>query len=60
MSFSSVATVPSASKAGGLRDRARSLRLLADDVSPVLATSYRRRASELELLIWIHQIKSGV
>jgi hypothetical protein len=36
-------------QARGLRKRAASLRTQAEHLQPVLATSYRRRASELEL-----------
>ena len=60
MTVSALATVPSTHPAAALRDRARTLRRLANGVSPILATSYRRRASELELELWIHEIKCGL
>jgi hypothetical protein len=40
---------PAAAQARGLRKRATSLRTQAEHLEPVLATAYRRRASELEL-----------
>jgi hypothetical protein len=43
------ATDPFTTQAQALRDRAASLRMQAEHLGPVLATSYRRRASELEL-----------
>ncbi len=42
-----------------LQRRADSLRQVADSVDPILANSYRRRASELELEAWIHVVRSG-
>jgi len=36
------------------------LRRLAGSVDPILATSYRRRACELELELWIHIVRSGL
>ena len=45
--------------AAELRDRARSLRSLSTDVHPMLATTYRRRACELELALWIHEVRHG-
>jgi len=45
---------------GRLQQRADSLRSLAQSVDPILATSYRRRASELELEVWVHVVRSGV
>ncbi len=43
-----------------LQRRADSLRCRADSVDPILANSYRRRASELELEVWIHIVRSGL
>ncbi len=43
-----------------LQRRADSLRRLAGSVDPILANSYRRRASELELEVWIHLVRSGL
>jgi len=43
-----------------LQRRADSLRCLAESVDPILANSYRRRASELELEVWIHLVRSGL
>ena len=40
---------PATAQAHGLRRRAASLRSQAGHLQPVLATTYRRRASELEL-----------
>lgn len=42
-----------------LQRRADSLRQVADSVNPILANSYRRRASELELEAWIHVVQNG-
>jgi hypothetical protein len=42
-------TDPFVAQASGLRKRAASLRTQAEQLEPVLATAYRRRASELEL-----------
>ena len=43
-----------------LRDRAASLRTQAEHLPEVLATTYRRRAAELELQAWVIEIESGV
>jgi len=43
-----------------LQRRADSLRQLASSVDPILATSYRRRACELELELWIRIVRSGL
>jgi hypothetical protein len=43
-----------------LQRRANSLRRLAPSVDPILATSFRRRACELELELWIHIVRSGL
>jgi hypothetical protein len=43
-----------------LQRRANSLRRLARSVDPILAMSYRRRACELELELWIHIVRSGL
>jgi hypothetical protein len=42
-------TDPFTAQAQSLRRRATSLRMQAEHLQPVLGTSYRRRASELEL-----------
>jgi hypothetical protein len=46
-------TDPATVQAEGLRLRAQSLRHQAEHLEPVLATTYRRRASELELEAFI-------
>lgn len=43
-----------------LRSRAASLRSQATGLSPLLATTYRRRASELELEAWVLDVESGL
>lgn len=43
-----------------LRDRAAGLRTQAQGLDPVLATTYRRRASELELEAWVAELQSGI
>ena len=43
-----------------LPQRADSLRAQALTLSPVLATAYRRRASELEFEAWVSELQSGV
>jgi hypothetical protein len=43
-----------------LRDRATSLRRQAAQLEGVLADTYRRRASELELETWIAEVQSGL
>jgi len=43
-----------------LRQRAESLRAQSVGLSPVLATAYRRRASELEFESWVSELQSGV
>lgn len=43
-----------------LRNRAASLRLQADGLPDLLATTYRRRAAELELQAWVTDVESGV
>jgi hypothetical protein len=45
--------------ARGLRERAGSLRAQAAHLEPVLATSYRRRASELELEAFLLRLLAG-
>jgi hypothetical protein len=42
-----------------LHDRAASLRAQADGLPEVLAQTYRRRASELELEAWALELRSG-
>ena len=43
-----------------LRQRAESLRAQAGGLSPVLATAYRRRASELEFESWVSELQAGL
>jgi len=43
-----------------LRQRADSLRTQAPALPDVLATAYRRRASELEFEAWVSELQSGV
>ncbi len=43
-----------------LRGRAGHLRSEATDLGDVLADTYRRRASELELEAWIAEVRSGI
>ena len=43
-----------------LRSRASGLRTQAGDLNEVLAASYRRRASELELEAWVAELQSGI
>ena len=50
---------PRSSELSRLQQRAESLRQCACSVDPILATSYRRRASELELEVWILLVRSG-
>jgi len=42
-----------------LQARAQMLRSFSLMVNPILATSYRRRACELELELWIHALQGG-
>ena len=49
-----------AAHADGLRQRAESLRSQADELVEVLATTYRRRASELELEAFLTDVAAGV
>ena len=44
----------------GLKQRAESLRRMAESVHEVLAPTYRRRASELELQLWLSQLRAGL
>ena len=43
-----------------LRQRADSLRAQSPTLPDVLATAYRRRASELEFEAWVSELQSGV
>ncbi|CAB4322628.1 MAG: hypothetical protein F2520_01805 [Actinobacteria bacterium] len=43
-----------------LRERALGLREQADHLDSFLATSYRRRASELQLEAWLLEVRSGL
>ena len=47
-------------EAADLRRRASQLRRQAGRLDEVLATSYRRRASELEMLAWVVELQAGV
>ncbi|MEZ5144041.1 MAG: hypothetical protein R2726_16200 [Acidimicrobiales bacterium] len=47
-------------QAESMRRRAASLRSQAEHLGRVLATSYRRRASELELEAFVLEVQSGV
>jgi hypothetical protein len=42
-----------------LRERAQAFRDEAVAVDPVLATTFRRRAAELELEAWANDVRSG-
>jgi hypothetical protein len=46
--------------AAELRRRAGQLRAQADHLGDVVANSYRRRASELEMQAWVVELQSGV
>lgn len=46
--------------ARSLGERASSLRVQADGLPDVLAATYRRRASELELEAFIAEVQSGI
>lgn len=43
-----------------LRHRAEGLRNQATGLDPVLATTFRRRAAELELEAWVAEVQSGL
>ena len=47
-------------EAHALRDRALGLREQAEGLDRFLATSYRRRASELEFEAWLLEVRSGL
>ena len=44
----------------GLHSRARSLRHQAESLDELLALTYRRRASELELEAWLLEVQFGL
>ena len=44
--------------AHGVRERAESLRAMAAQLDPVLANTYRRRASELELEAFLFEVQA--
>ena len=46
-------------RTAGLAERAARLRAQADDLGPVEAVTFRRRAAELELEVWALQVRSG-
>jgi len=43
-----------------LRSRAESLRSRSSSLNPVLASTYQRRACELELELWVHEVRCGI
>jgi hypothetical protein len=47
-------------EAANMRHRAESLRQQASNLDDVLAMSYRRRASELEMEAWVLEVRAGV
>lgn len=47
-------------EAADLRHRATQLRRSAKPLDEVLGTSYRRRASELEMQAWVLELQAGV
>ena len=47
-------------EAANLRQRGESLRQQAANLDEVLAMSYRRRASELEMEAWVLEVRAGV
>ena len=47
-------------QANAIRDRAHSLRVQSGALPEVLAATYRRRASELELEAWLLEVTSGM
>lgn len=44
---------------GMLRQRAESLREIADTMHELVAQAYRRRAAELELEAWLCELRAG-
>ncbi|MBI2705958.1 MAG: hypothetical protein HYX32_11820 [Actinobacteria bacterium] len=48
------------SRAAAHRRRAANLRTEASQLDPFVGTSFRRRASELELEAWVMEIQSGL
>lgn len=46
-------------RAADLTERAARLRAQADDLGPVEAMAFRRRAAELELEAWALMVRSG-
>ena len=42
------------------RDRAKSLRFQGKTLGPILESTYRRRASELELEAFVSELQSGL
>lgn len=47
-------------QARALRDRSAALRLQAEGLDRFLATTYRRRASELELEAFVVELQAGI
>lgn len=46
-------------RTAGLTERAARLRAQAEDLGPIEAVSFRRRAAELELEAWALTVRSG-
>jgi hypothetical protein len=46
-------------RTAGLTERAARLRAQADDLGPIEAVTFRRRAAELELEAWALTVRSG-
>jgi len=53
-------TATDAAFTNALRSRAESLRLRSSSLNAVLASTYQRRACELELELWVHEVRSGI
>ncbi|MEJ6512804.1 MAG: hypothetical protein QNL59_04545 [Actinomycetota bacterium] len=53
-------TATDAAFTNALRSRAESLRFRSSSLNPVLASTYQRRACELELELWVHEVRSGI
>lgn len=60
MSLTETPSHATAPRAAVLRRRAAGLRDQADELDPVLAETYRRRAAEMELEAWVCEVRSGV
>lgn len=53
-------TASATASTNALRSRAESLRSRSFTLHPVLASTYQRRACELELELWVHEVRSGI